>query len=168
MKVKSIIILLLFLTIGITNVQAQKTEKVNSSETIKKTNKMTPKETVEAYSIALSKGDIPVAFSYFNPNAKWHQPGKHKLAGTKTGLDAIGKMLGDMMGATQGTLVIKPTGAMMVNGNLVSLPIHFSGKIGDKTVDMNGIDLFEVIDGKIVQVWLFSEDQDAEDDFWGK
>jgi uncharacterized protein len=79
--------------------------------------KMTAKEIVEAYSIALSKGDIPTAFSYFSPDAKWHQPGKHQYAGTKTGLEAIGKMLGDMMGATQGSLVINPTGSMMENGN---------------------------------------------------
>ena len=127
---------------------------------------MRAKEVVEAYSIALSQGDIPTAFSHFSPNAKWHQPGNHQYAGTKTGLEAIGKMLGDMMGATQGSLVIKPAGAMMVNGNFVSFPVHFSGKIEDKTISMNGNDLFEVIDGKIVQVWLFSEDQDAEDLFW--
>jgi len=128
---------------------------------------MKAKEVVEAYSIALSKGDIPTAFSYFSSTAKWHQPGNHQYAGTKNGLEAIGKMLGDMMTATQGSLVVKPAGVMMVNGNLVSFPVHFSGKIGEKTIAMNGIDLFEVVDGKIVQVWLFSEDQDAEDIFWG-
>ena len=127
---------------------------------------MTAKEVVEAYSIALSTGDIATAFSYFSPDAKWHQPGNNKFSGTKTGLDTIGKMLSEMMGATQGTLVIKPTGAMMVNGNLVSCPVQFSAKSGNKTVDMNGNDLFEVIDGKIIQVWLFSEDQEAEDVFW--
>ena len=127
---------------------------------------MTAKEVVEAYSIALSQGDIPTAFSHFSPDAKWHQPGNHQFAGTKTGLEAIGKMLGDMMGATQGSLIIKPAGAMMVNGNFVSCPVRFSAKSGDKSFEMNGNDLYEVVDGKIVQVWLFSEDQDAEDLFW--
>ena len=128
--------------------------------------KIKVKEVVEAYSIALSKGDIPTAFSHFSPDAKWHQPGNNKFSGTKTGLEAIGKMLGDMMGATQGTLVIKPAGEMMVNGNFVSCPVRFSAKSGAKTVDMNGNDLYEVADGKIVQIWLFSEDQVAEDEFW--
>lgn len=32
---------------------------------------------------------------------------------------------------------------------------------------MTGVDLFEVVDEKIVQVWLFSEDQVVEDAFWG-
>lgn len=128
---------------------------------------MTPIQVVEAYAIALSKGDIPTVFSYFSSEAKWHQPGNHQFAGTKNGLNAIGKMLGDMMGATQGTLVIKPTGAMMANGNMVSFPIRFSGKNSEKSIYMNGIDLFEVVDGKIVQVWLFSEDQAVENEFWG-
>ena len=127
---------------------------------------MTAKEVVEAYSIALSKGDVPTAFSHFSPNAKWHQPGNNKFSGTQTGLEAIGKMLSEMMAVTKGTLEIKPAGAMMVNGNLVSCPVRFSAKSGDKSVEMDGNDLYEVVDDKIVQVWLFSEDQIAEDLFW--
>ncbi len=127
---------------------------------------MTSIELVKAYSEALSQGDIPTAFSHFNPDAKWYQPGNNQFTGTKTGLEAIGKMLGDMMSTTQGSLVINPTGALMSNGNLISFPVRFTGKNGDKTIDMNGVDLFEVVDGKIVQVWLFSEDQTAEDAFW--
>lgn len=127
---------------------------------------MTAIEVVTAYSKALSQGDIPTAFSHFSPDAKWHQPGNHQFSGTKTGLEAIGKMLGDMMSTTQGSLVINPTGALMSNGNLISFPIRFTGKNGDKIIDMNGVDLFEVVNGKIVQVWLFSEDQTAEDALW--
>ena len=166
MKAKLISVALLCLAMGTTVAQVQKT---NNSLTNKQTAKnMTAKEVVEAYSVALSKGDIPTAFSYFSPNAKWHQPGNNKFSGTQSGLEAIGKMLSDMMGATQGSLVVKPTGSLMVNGNFVSSPVRFSAKSGDKTVEMNGNDLYEVIDGKIVQVWLFSEDQDVEDKFWGK
>jgi uncharacterized protein len=166
MKVKLIAVALLCLAMGTTVAQVQKT---NNSLTNKQTVKnMTAKEVVEAYSVALSKGDIPTAFSYFSPNAKWRQPGNNKFSGTQSGLEAIGKMLSDMMGATQGSLVVKPTGPLMVNGNFVSSPVRFSAKSGDKTVEMNGNDLYEVIDGKIVQVWLFSEDQGVEDEFWGK
>ena len=143
-------------------------QKRNGSLINKQTAKMTAKEVVEAYSIALGKGDIPTAFSYFSPNAKWHQPGKNKFSGTQSGLEAIGKMLSDMMGAAQGSLVVTPTAPLMVNGSFVSSPVQFSAKNGDKTIEMNGNDLFEVTDGKIVQVWLFSEDQDIEDEFWGK
>ena len=35
-------------------------------------------------------------------------------------------------------------------------------------LDMNGIDLFKIKDGKIVEVWLFSSDQAKEDIYWDK
>lgn len=127
---------------------------------------MTAKEVVEAYSLALSKGDIPSAFSHFSQDVEWHQPGENRFSGTKKGLESIGKMLSGMMTATQGTLLIEPDGAMMVNGNLVSCPVRFTAKNEQKSVQMNGNDLYEVVDSKIVQVWLFSEDQIAEDLFW--
>jgi uncharacterized protein len=98
-KMKARLIVAALLCVATSATVAQTQESNNS-----KTNTMTAKEVVEAYSIALSKGDVKTAFSYFNPQAKWHQPGNNKFSGTKSGLDAIGKMLSDMMGATQGTL----------------------------------------------------------------
>ena len=129
---------------------------------------MTAKEVVQSFQEALGKGDVPTAFSFFAANAKWHQPGSHKFSGSRNNIDEIGKMLGGMMEATQGTLVVKPNGALMVNGNLVASPVRFTGTKGSNSIDMRGVDLFEVKDEKITQVWLFSDDQNEEDDFWGK
>lgn len=128
---------------------------------------MTPIQVVMAYSEALSQGDISSAFSHFSPDARWHQPGNHRFAGTKVGQKESGEMLAEMMESTQGSLVIDPTGSLMSNGNYVSFPVRFVGKNGEKEIDMTGVDLFEVVDEKIVQVWLFSEDQVVEDAFWG-
>ena len=129
---------------------------------------MTPKEVVVAYAEALGKGDVPAAFSFFSSEAKWYQPGTHQFAGIKNGTDEIGKMLGGMMEAAKGTFALKPNGNIMVNGNLVAMPVRFSGIIDDRKIDMDGIDLFEVSEGKIAGVWLFSDDQEVEDTFWGK
>lgn len=129
---------------------------------------MTPREIVSAYLEALGKGDVGAAFSFFSPNAQWHQPGSHQFSGVKSGIEAIGKMLSGMMEATQGTFVLKPNGNLMVNGNMAALPVRFSGTIEDRNINMSGIDLFEVQEGKITCVWLFSEDQDLEDQFWGE
>jgi ketosteroid isomerase-like protein len=128
---------------------------------------MTPKEVVESYAEALGKGNVPAAFSFFSKEAKWHQPGTHQFAGTKIGTDEIGKMLGGMMEAAKGTFALKPNGNMMVNGNFIAMPVRFSGTIRDRTIDMTGIDLFEVREGKITGVWLFSDNQEVEDTFWG-
>jgi ketosteroid isomerase-like protein len=55
----------------------------------------------------------------------------------------------------------------MVNGDLVAVPVRFSGRRGAASMDMAGIDLLTVRDGRIVEVHLFSEDGAAEDKFWG-
>ncbi len=129
---------------------------------------MTPKEVVGAYAEALGKGNVPAAFSFFSAEVKWHQPGNHQFAGIKIGIDEIGKMLSGMMEAAKGTFTLQPNGNMMVNGNFVVMPVRFSGSIVDRLIDMTGIDLFEVRDEKITRVWLFSDDQEVEDAFWGK
>lgn len=129
---------------------------------------MEPKAVVAAYAEALEKGDIPAAFSFFSPDAAWHQPGANQFSGLKSGTDEIGKVLGSMMEATKGTFAVRPNGKIMVNGNFVAMPVRFSGVIADRSIDMTGIDLFEVRAGKIQGVWLFSDDQKEEDNFWGK
>ena len=55
----------------------------------------------------------------------------------------------------------------MVNGELVAGPVRFSGRRDAASMDMAGVDLLTVRDGKIVEVHLFSEDGEAEDEFWG-
>ncbi|MVT08364.1 nuclear transport factor 2 family protein [Chitinophaga tropicalis] len=129
---------------------------------------MTVKEVVQAYAEALGKGDVPTAFSFFSPGVQWYQPGANQFSGIKHGADEIGKMLGGMMAATKGTFVLTPGGNLMVNGNIVIMPVRFSGTIEDRNINMTGVDLFEVSEGKITGVRLFSDDQEAEDAFWGK
>jgi ketosteroid isomerase-like protein len=129
---------------------------------------MTKKEIVTAYSVALGSGDIPKAFSFFSEDVKWHQPGKNIFSGVKNGATEIGEMFGKMMEVTEGSLAIAPAGDLMESGHLVAAPVRFSAKSGHKKMEMNGTDIYEVTDGKIVNVWLFSENQDDEDVFWGK
>lgn len=129
---------------------------------------MTAKEVVIAYAEALGKGEIPTAFSFFNNEVKWHQPGTHQFSGIRNGIDEIGKMLSSMIEATKGTFVIQPNGNLMFSDNLVAMPVRFSGTIDARTIDMIGLDLFKVEEEKITEVWLFSDDQEMEDTFWGK
>lgn len=129
---------------------------------------MLPKEVVQNYAEALSKGDIPTAFSFFGKEVKWHQPGANQFSGLKKGTSEIGKMIGAMMEATKGTFALNANGSLMANMSFVVMPVRFSGTIDDRRIDMTGIDLFEVYKGKITAVWLFSDNQKIEDEFWGK
>jgi uncharacterized protein len=125
-------------------------------------------EVIKAFSEALAKGDMLKAFSFFASDATWHQPGKNKYSGIKNNPDEIGAMLGTMMNDVAGTLVVKPNGPLMESGDLVAAPVRFTATKGTQRIDMTGIDVYEVKGDKITRVWLFSQDQKIEDEFWGK
>ena len=118
------------------------------------------------YVEASAKG-LPAMLEMFTERVEWHQPGGNRFSGTHVGGAAVGEMFGAQMAATSGTLVIKPTGAPMVNGSLFTLPVHFSAKRDGAEMAMDGVDVFRVEGDRIAEVWLFSADQKAEDAFWG-
>lgn len=120
-----------------------------------------------AYFDALARGDVPTAMAQLGDDVVWHQPGSNRFSGTHTGPEAVGALIGQMMQVSGGTFALEVTGEPMVNGALVAYPVRFSGRRDGEQMDMPGIDLLTVRDGKIVEVHLFSADGEAEDRFWG-
>lgn len=128
---------------------------------------LSPASIARTYFDALGRGDIPTVMAQFSPDVIWHQPGAHRFSGVHTGIDGVGALLGGMMETSGGTFALAVTGPAMVNGDLVAIPVRFSGRRSETSMDMAGVDLLTVRDGKIVEVHLFSEDAPAEDAFWG-
>ena len=128
----------------------------------------TPAAVATTYFDALGSSDVPTAMAQLSGAVVWHQPGANRFSGDHRGLEGVGALLGGMMEASQGTFQLAVTGPMMVNGDLVAVPVRFSGRRDAASMDMAGVDLLTVRDGKIVEVHLFSEDASAEDEFWGR
>jgi ketosteroid isomerase-like protein len=133
----------------------------------------TPAVVAATYFDALGRGDVPTAMAQLGDAVVWHQPGANRFSGDHVGVEAVGALLGGMMEASQGSFQLAVTGPAMINGDLVAVPVRFSGRRdagSDDAVlmDMAGVDLLTVRDGKIVDVHLFSEDGPAEDEFWGR
>lgn len=130
-------------------------------------NDHSPAAIAGTYFDALGRGDIPTVMAQFSDAVVWHQPGANRFSGTHHGVDGVGALLGGMMAASEGSFQLSVAGPPMVNGELVAVPIRFTGSHAESTMDMAGVDLLTVRDGKIVDVRLFSEDGAAEDLFWG-
>lgn len=128
----------------------------------------TPATVVTAYFDALGRGDVPAAMALVSPGVVWHQPGANRFSGDHVGLAAVGALLAGMMEVSRGTFQLMVDGAMMANGDKVAVPVRFSGQRDGAAMDMAGVDLLTVADGRIVEVHLFSEDGAAEDEFWGR
>ena len=120
------------------------------------------------YFESIQKGDLARVGELLAEEVVWHQPGGNRFSGVRQGRDAVFAMLGGMMEASQGSFAIDSVHALMGNGDMVAASIHFVGRSGDSSMSMDGVDVLRLEDGKIVEMWLFSGDQAAEDDFWGK
>ncbi|MEU6708217.1 nuclear transport factor 2 family protein [Streptomyces wuyuanensis] len=119
------------------------------------------------YVDAVSAKDFAAVARLFADDIVWHQPGDNAVSGTYSGAAAVGEMLAAQMTATEGTFELQLTGAPMVNGTLVAMPIHFSAKRVGSEMSMDGVDVVRVDGDKIAEVWLFSADQQTENAFWG-
>lgn len=122
----------------------------------------------QRYYEAMSSGDIPAGLALFADDIVWHQPGSNRFSGIRNSAAAVGEMIGGQMALTEGTFELRFTGEPMVNGALAAIPVHFSGKREGAAMSMDGVDVLRVEGGTIVEMWLFSSDQEAEDAFWGK
>lgn len=127
----------------------------------------TPAAVAASYFDALGRGDVPTAMAQLSADVVWHQPGANRFSGDHVGADGVGALLGGMMETSRGSFQLAVSGPAMVNGDLVAVPVRFSGRRDDVSMDMAGVDLLTIRDGSIVEVHLFSEDGAAEDEFWG-
>jgi ketosteroid isomerase-like protein len=126
-----------------------------------------PATIARIYFEALSRGDVPTLMEQFAQDVIWHQPGENRFSGIHRGVDAVGALIGGLMQVSEGSFALEVTGPLMANGDLVAVPVRFTGRREGASMDMAGVDLLTVRDGKIVEMHLFSEDGAAEDVFWG-
>lgn len=133
-----------------------------------KTNTQTNIQVVETYFSSLAKGDLNTLGALFAEDVIWNQPGHGSLSGIHQGKSAVFALFGKFMEISEGSFRIDAVNSVMSNGNLVSATLNFSAqkKSGAK-ISMNGVDLMKIENGKIKEVHLFSQDQSAEDEFWG-
>ncbi|PRH79910.1 ketosteroid isomerase [Streptomyces solincola] len=125
-------------------------------------------DVARSYFRAVQNGDLETVGKLLDEHVIWHQPGANRFSGVRRGRDDVFRMLGGMMEVNQGSFSIERVHALMGNGQLVAATIRFAGRRDEASMAMDGVDLLRMENGKIVEAWLFSGDQAAEDAFWGK
>lgn len=123
-------------------------------------------ELVREYFAAVANGDLAKLPTLFSETLVWHQPGESDLSGTHTGQQAVFGLIGTFMERSRGTFRFDSIGTILGNGDYVAVTVQFSANAPGKSIAMAGIDVLRIENGSIQEVWLFSEDQAAEDSFW--
>ena len=109
-------------------------------------------EIFNAYNQALIAGDFPGVFETMADDIVWHQPGTHSISGTVVGKDKLGPHLATFAEKTSGTFKVV-SNWVSDNKDLIAANVTFLGTRADGTeLNMNGIDLFRIEDGKIKEV----------------
>lgn len=122
---------------------------------------------VQTYFNSIATGDLNILGSLFSEDVIWHQPGNGQLSGVHQGNQAVFDLFGKFMKISDGSFKIDSVKNIMANKDLVTTVLHFTAQknTGEK-ISMNGVDLMRIENGKIKEVYLFSENQPAEDAFW--
>lgn len=121
---------------------------------------------VRDYFEAVATGNLAKLPELLSDTLVWHQPGSSDLSGTYNSRDVVFGLIGKFMERSQGTFKFESIGNILTNGDYVAVTLTFSGKTDSKSMSMAGIDILRIESGKIQEVWLFSDDQAAEDAFW--
>lgn len=123
---------------------------------------------VRTYFDCLAKRDLHQLSQLLSDDVVWHQLGHGELSKTYHGKRELFGLFGQFLRISGNTLNIDSVKSIMANGDLVAVLRHVSATKPGKELSVDGVDLMKVQDGKIQEVWLFSEDQQAEDAFWVK
>jgi ketosteroid isomerase-like protein len=126
-----------------------------------------PLAVTTTYFDALEAGDFATVSATFADDIVWHQPGANRFSGVHHGSAAVGEMIGGMMTVSEGTFTLKRNAPLMVNDDIVAVPVRWTAKRSGAEMDGVGVDLMRVAGGKVAEVWLFTADPAEEDAFWG-
>lgn len=140
---------------------------VESQATEETEKDMSAIDVVGRYVAAMDAGDMTALADTLTEDVVWHQPGANPLSGDHAGRAAIMAHLGAFMQLSGGTFALE-TEEIVASGDLVATTVRFSARRdGVADLDQRGVDVFRVEGDQVAEVWLISEDQDAEDRFWG-
>jgi ketosteroid isomerase-like protein len=117
------------------------------------------KQNIAAVRKAYQEGSTVIA-----PNIVWHVPGNNPVSGVYKGVKAyLEDMVSRMAPIEEWVIDVED---VMVNGNMAVATLQFSGLRKGHRVKMGGAHVMRLENGKVVEGWGFSEDQDVLDQFF--
>jgi len=114
---------------------------------------------------AFAKGDTATLTDLFSEDVVWHLPGRNLISGEHKGRDAVFAVFAKTMELTGGTFKIDLHDIVANDEHTVSLSRASASRQG-KQLDLRGVDIYHIRNGKVTEWWSFTEDQRQDDEFW--
>jgi ketosteroid isomerase-like protein len=114
---------------------------------------------------AFARGDMAGMHSLVAEDAVWHIPGRGPLAGAHYGRDAVFKMFGQLVEASEGTFNQELHDVVASEDHAVALT-YATARRGEHSYDSRDAWVFHLRDSKIAEAWWRPEDLYGADEFW--
>jgi len=115
---------------------------------------------------AFQTGDMDTVRALFASDIVWNQPGKNHFSGAHKGVDNVLALFLGNMQETNGTFKIELHDVLANDEHAVALAT-VSGTREGKTLNDRYAHAVHIKDGKVTESWIFGENQDKVDAFWG-
>lgn len=123
--------------------------------------------TVTEFVNAVKSVNLEKIGAILHPAVQWEQPGSNRFSGARVSRDEVFKMVGGMFEVSGNTLRLENIKTIAVNGNEVSVVLHWKANRPGAELDTENIDVYTVEDGQITGVKVYAADLQQEDLFWG-
>ncbi len=114
---------------------------------------------------AFSSGDFDTLSEIIAPDAEQHLTGDHLVSGDYKGRDAIFGLYAKLAELTDGTLRVDLEHVATSGDQVVAL-YRETGQREGRTLDTHHALVFQILDGRAVDLDDFSEDVDVDNEFW--
>jgi ketosteroid isomerase-like protein len=116
---------------------------------------------------AFATGDMDRLREVFDPSIEWHLPGRSTISGDYHGVEAVLSFFGTLFQISGGTFKAELIECGELTSDLVACLINRSGAMPAGAVDQRTVLLFQLRDGRVVEVTEFARDLYAYDEAVG-
>lgn len=114
---------------------------------------------------AFSKGDMETIAKIFAQDIRWSVSGHNQISGTYNGQDETFGFFGKLMELTDGTFTVGVHDLLASDDHVVVL-VRESASRNGKSLKSDDVHVWHLADGKAVEFWGISKDQQEVDEFW--
>jgi ketosteroid isomerase-like protein len=114
---------------------------------------------------AFQSGDVDALSELFADDAVWHEPGMSRIAGDYVGRDRVFEFFGKLSELSGGTFKAEVVDLMADDERAIAIQ-HSTARRDGKVLDARDVLVYEIRDGKVMDVQLFAGDAQEEDAFW--
>jgi uncharacterized protein len=115
---------------------------------------------------AFQSGDLETVKSLFDPDISWNLSGHNHFSGEHKGSGTVIALFMKQFGETDGTFKVELHDLLANDEHAVALATVSGSREGKSFSDRN-THVAHIKDGRLSESWVFQENQDKVDDFWG-